>query len=158
MRGKGCGSCVRFSGASAEFGDVKWVLGHFVLVINGADSFSIVIVHDIDLGPVVSSLRISTRFVLLHPFPAFFLSVALDFAKIAVFAVSVIVVSASGIAGSSAGSGLVSSLSGVVSGVIISSAWSASLISSGSCPSSVESCDVVGLALGGWLFLPDLVN
>ena len=86
--------------AIAEFGDVTWVLGHFVLVINGADSFGIVIVHDVDLGPVVSSLRISTRFVLLHPFPAFFLSVALDFAKIAVLGITVGVVSASVISSS----------------------------------------------------------
>ncbi len=81
------------------------------MVIDGADGLGVVVVHDINLGPVVSSLRISTRSVLLHPLPAFFLSVALDLAKIAVFAVSVIVVSASGVAGSSTGSGLVSSSS-----------------------------------------------
>ncbi len=102
MRGKGYGSCVRFSVAIAEFGDVKWVLGHFVLVINGADSFGIVIIHDVDLGPVVSSLRISTRFVLLHPLPAFLLPVALNFAKVAVLAISIVVVATSGVAGTSA--------------------------------------------------------
>jgi hypothetical protein len=88
--------------AIAEFGDVKWVLGHFVLVINGADSFGIVIVHDVDLGPVVSSLRIPTRFVLLHPLPAFLLPVALNFAEVAVLAVSIVVVATSGVAGTSA--------------------------------------------------------
>ncbi len=70
-------------------------------MINGVDGLGVVVVHDVDLGPVVSSLRISTRFVLLHPLPAFFLSVALEFAEITVFAVSVIVVAASGGAGSS---------------------------------------------------------
>ncbi len=78
------------------------VLHGFVFVIDGADGLGIVVVHDVNLGPVVSSLRISTRFVLLHPLPAFFLSLALKFAEIAVFAVSVIVVSASGAAGTSA--------------------------------------------------------
>ena len=76
------------------------MLPGFILVIDGADGFGIVIVHDVDLGPVVSSLCISTRFVLLHPFLAFFLSVALDFAKIAVFAVPVAVVSTSVISSS----------------------------------------------------------
>ncbi len=71
-------------------------------MIDGADGLVVVVFHEVDLGPVVSSLRISTRFVFFHPFPAFFLSVALDFAKIAVFAVSVIVASASGVAGGSA--------------------------------------------------------
>ncbi len=83
-------------------------------MINGADGLGIVVVHDVDFGPVVSSLCISTGFVLLHPFPAFFLQVALELAEIAVLAISVIVVSASGIAGSSAGSSLISSSSGVV--------------------------------------------
>jgi hypothetical protein len=91
---------VLVSFASAEFCNVECVLGGFVLVIDGADGFGVVVLHEVDLGPVVSPLHISTRFVLLHPLPAFFLSVALDFAKIAVFAVSVIVVS--GIAGASA--------------------------------------------------------
>ncbi len=68
-------------------------------MINGADRLGIVVVHDVDLGPVVSSLRISTRFVLLHPLSAFFLPVALDFAEVAVFAVSIVVVSTSGVAG-----------------------------------------------------------
>jgi hypothetical protein len=87
----------------AEFGNVTCVLGRFVLVINGADSFGIVVVHDVDLGPVVSPLRISTRFVLLHPFPAFLLTVALNLAKVAVLAVSiVVVVAASGVASTSA--------------------------------------------------------
>ncbi len=88
--------------AIAEFGDMKWILGYFVLVINGADRLGLVFVHDVDLGPVVSSLRISTRFVLPHPFPAFLLSVALDFAKVAVLAVLIAVVATSGIVGPSA--------------------------------------------------------
>ena len=71
-------------------------------MINGADSLCFVIVHDVDLWPVVSSLRISTRFVFFHPLPAFLLPVALDFAKVAVFAVSIAVVSVSGVAGTSA--------------------------------------------------------
>ncbi len=71
-------------------------------MIDGVDGFGITFLHEIDLGPVVSSLSISTSFVLLHPFAAFFLSVALNFAKIAVFAIPVTVVSASGVVGSSA--------------------------------------------------------
>ena len=71
-------------------------------MIDGADGLVVVVLHEVDLGPVVSTLGISARFVFLHPFPAFFLSVALDFAKIAVLAVSVVVASASGVAGTSA--------------------------------------------------------
>ncbi len=71
-------------------------------MIDGADGLGIVFLHEIDLGPVIPSLRILTRFVFLHPFAAFFLSVALNFAKIAVFAIPVIFASASGVAGSSA--------------------------------------------------------
>ncbi len=81
---------------------MEGVLSGFIFVIDGADGLGIVVIHDVDLEPVVSSLCISTRFVLLHPLPALFLSVALNFAEIAVFAVSVIVVSASGVAGTSA--------------------------------------------------------
>ncbi len=81
---------------------MKWDLRGYFLVIYGVDSFGITFLHEIDLGPVVSSLSISTRFVLLHPFAAFFLSVALNLAKIAVFAIPVTVASTSGIAGSSA--------------------------------------------------------
>ena len=97
------------------------MLPGFILVIDGADGFGVVVVHDVNLGPVVSSLSISARFVLLHPLPAFFLSVALKFAEIAVFAISVVVVSASG---TSAIVCLISSSSGVVS----SSAGSAGLV------------------------------
>ncbi len=86
----------------AEFGNVEGVRRCFIFVIDGADSLGVVVFHEIDLGPVVSSLRISTRFVFLHPLPAFLLLVALDFAKVAVFAVSIIVVSTSGVAGTSA--------------------------------------------------------
>ncbi len=81
---------------------MEWVLSGFALVIDGADGLCVVFLHEVDLGPVVSPLRIPTRFVFFHPFPAFFLSVALDLAKIAVFAVPVIVVSGSGVAGTSA--------------------------------------------------------
>jgi hypothetical protein len=81
---------------------LEWVLRGFFFVIDGADGLGIIVLHEINLGPVVSALRFPTRFVFLHPFAAFFLSVALNFAKIAVFAVPVIVASASGVAGSSA--------------------------------------------------------
>jgi hypothetical protein len=102
VRGKGCGFCARVFGASAEFGNVECVLIGFVLAVDGADGLGVIVLHEVDLGPVVSPLRIPTRFVLLYPFSAFFLSVALDFAKVAVFAVPVIVASASGVAGTSA--------------------------------------------------------
>ena len=108
----------------ADFGQVARVLHGFVFVVDGADGLGVVVVHDVDLGPVVSTLRISTRLVLLHPFPAFFLSVALNFAEIAIFAIPVVVVSASGVAGTSAVSCLISSSSGVVR----SSAGSAGLV------------------------------
>jgi hypothetical protein len=78
------------------------VLICFFLVIDGADGLGLIVLHEIDLGPVVPPLHIPTRFVFLHPFAAFFLWVALNFAKIAVFAILVAVVSASGVAGSSA--------------------------------------------------------
>ncbi len=91
------------------------ILSVFIFVVDGADGLGVVVIHDVNLGPVVSSLCISTRFVLLHPLLAFFLSVALKFTEIAVFAISVVVVSASGIAGTSAVSCLISSSSGVVS-------------------------------------------
>ena len=93
-------------------------------MIDGADGLGVVVIHDVDLGPVVSSLGISTRFVLLHPLPAFFLPVALELAEIAVLAISVVVVSASGVAGTSAIACLISSSSGVVR----SSAGSAGLV------------------------------
>jgi hypothetical protein len=84
-------------------------------VIDGTDGPGVVVIHDVDFWPVISSLRISTGFVLLHPLPAFFLPVALKLAEIAILAISVVVVvSASGIAGSSAGSCLISSSSGMV--------------------------------------------
>ncbi len=73
-------------------------------MMDGADSFGLVVLHEIDLGPVVLPLCVPTRFVFLHPLVAFLLSVALNFAEIAVFAVPVIVASASGVAGSLAGS------------------------------------------------------
>ncbi len=95
-----------------------------ILVVNGADVLGVVVIHDIDLGPVVSTLRVSTRLVFLHPFKAFFLSVALNFAEIAIFAIPVVVVSASGVAETSAVSCLISSSSGAV----CSSAGSAGLV------------------------------
>ncbi len=78
------------------------VLSGFIFVIDGADGLGVVVVHDVDLGPAVSSLRITTRFVFLHPLPAFLLPMALDFAEVAVFAVSIVVVSTSGVAGTPA--------------------------------------------------------
>ncbi len=71
-------------------------------MINGTNGLGLVIIHDVDLGPVVSSLRIFTRFVLFHPLPAFLLPVTLDFAKVAVLAVPIVVVATSGAAGTSA--------------------------------------------------------
>ncbi len=124
MRGEGCGSCVRAYVAFAKFGRLERILCVIVFVIDGADGLGVVVLHDVDFGPVVSSLCISARFVLLHPLPAFFLPVALKFTEIAVFAISVVVVSASGVAGTSAVSCLISSSSGVVS----SSACSAGLV------------------------------
>ena len=115
MRGEGCGSCVRAFVAIVEFGRMERILCVFIFAIDGADGLGVVVVHYVDLGLVVSSLCILTRFVLLHPLPAFFLSVALKFTEIAVFAILVVVVSASGIAGTSAVSCLISSSSGVVS-------------------------------------------
>ncbi len=44
------------------------------------------------------------------------------------------------------------------SGAVIPSALSASLVHSGSGPSSIESCNVVGLAFGCWFFFSDLVD
>ena len=78
------------------------MLPGFILVIDGADGLGVVVIHDVNLGPVVSTLRIPTRFVFLHPLPAFLLPVALDFAKVTVFAISIVVVSTSGVAGTSA--------------------------------------------------------
>jgi hypothetical protein len=102
VRGQGCGSYVSVSGASFESGNVKHVLRGVFLVLDGVDRFGITFLHEIDLGPVVSSLGIPTRFVFFHPSAAFLLSVALNFAKIAVFAIPVVVASASRVAGSSA--------------------------------------------------------
>ena len=108
----------------AAFGQVARALQGFVVVVDGADCLGVVVVHDVDLGPVVSTLCVSARFVLLHPFPAFFLSVALNFAEIAIFAIPVVVVSASGVAGTSGVTCLISSSSGVV----VSPAGSAGLV------------------------------
>ena len=108
----------------AAFGQVAPALQGFVIVVDGADCLGVVVVHDVDLGPVVSTLCVSARFVLLHPLSAFFLSVALKFAEIAIFAIPVVVVSASGVAGTSGVTCLISSSSGVV----VSSAGSAGLV------------------------------
>ncbi len=62
-------------------------------MVNGVDGFGLgILIHDVDLGPVGSSLRISAGFVLLHSLLAFFLSVSLDLAKVAEFAVLITVV------------------------------------------------------------------
>jgi hypothetical protein len=45
-------------------------------------------------------LSVSAGFIFFHPLPAFLLSVTLDFAEIAVFAISIAVVSASVISSS----------------------------------------------------------
>ena len=79
---------------------------------------------------------------------------ALNFAEIAIFAIPVVVVSASGVAGTSAVSCLISSSSGVV----VSSAGSASLVRSWPGSSSIESGHVVGLAFCHGFFLSYFVN
>jgi hypothetical protein len=56
-------------------------------VINGVDSFGFVLLHEVNLGPIVSSLGVSAGFNLLDSLQAFFLPMSLDFAEVAVFAV-----------------------------------------------------------------------
>jgi len=70
-------------------------------VINGVDRFGFVLLHEVNLRPIVSSLGVSAWFVLLDSLPAFFLSMSLDLAEVAVFAVLVAVASSAGISSSS---------------------------------------------------------
>ncbi len=64
-----------------------------LLMVNGVDGFGLrILIHVVDLGPVGSSLRILAGFVLLNSLPAFILSVFLDLAKVAYFAVLITVV------------------------------------------------------------------
>ncbi len=53
-----------------------------------------ILVHEVDPGPLSSSLCVTARLVLLDSFPAFLLSVPLDFAEVAEFPISVVVTSA----------------------------------------------------------------
>jgi hypothetical protein len=62
-------------------------------MINGVDGFGFVLLHEVNLGPVVASLSIAAGFILLDSLPAFFLMMSLDLAKVAVFAVPVAVAS-----------------------------------------------------------------
>ncbi len=65
-----------------------------IFVVDGVDGFCVrVLVHEVDSWLVSSSLCVSAWFVLLDLFPAFLLSVALDFAEVAEFPVSVVVAS-----------------------------------------------------------------
>jgi hypothetical protein len=65
-----------------------------LFVIDRVDGFGFgVFVHEVDFGPVVSSLRVAAWLVLLKSFPALLLLVSLDFAKIAELSVSIAVVS-----------------------------------------------------------------
>jgi len=66
-------------------------------MINGIDGLGFVLLHEVNLGPIVLSLGISAGFVLLDSLPAFFLSVSQDFAEVAVFAVPVAVASSAGV-------------------------------------------------------------
>jgi hypothetical protein len=93
LLGKGCGSWLILN-----FGKVKcafFVLVSDVLVVDGVDCLGLrILVHEVDPWPVGLSLGVSARFVFFEPFPAFFLSMPLKFAKVAEFAVPVGVVPA----------------------------------------------------------------
>ena len=122
-------------------------------MIDGVDRFGFIFLHVVNLWPIGSSLSVPAWFIFSHPLPAFFLSVSLNFAKVAVFAIPVAVVSVSGIA-SSVESGLIASASGVE----ISSVLSTGLIVFGSGPSLVESCDVVIFLFIGIFLLSEFVD
>ncbi len=78
-------------------GNVKcafFILVSDVLVVNGVDCLRLqILVHEVDPWQVGPSLGVSARFVLFESFPTFFLSMSLELAKVAEFAVSVCVVS-----------------------------------------------------------------
>ena len=122
-------------------------------MIDGVDRFGFIFLHVVNLWPIGSSLSVPAWFIFSHPLPAFLLSVSLNFAKVAVFAIPVAVVSVSGIA-SSVESGLIASTSGVE----ISSVLSTGLIVFGSGPSLVESCDVVIFLFIGIFLLSEFVD
>ncbi len=128
-------------------------MGSDPFMIDGVDRFGFVLLHEVNFGPVVSSLSVSAWFIFFHPFLAFFLSVPLDFAEVAVFAVPVAVVSTSGIS-SSAWSGLMASSSRAV----VSSVLSTGLVAFGPGPLSIESCDIVSFIFSGNFLLSDFVN
>ncbi len=52
-----------------------------LLLLDAVNFFGPVLLREVDLGPVGSSLGVSTWFVFSHSFPAVFLLVALNFAK-----------------------------------------------------------------------------
>ncbi len=62
-------------------------------MINGVDGFDFVVLHEVNLGPVVASLSVAAGFILLDSLPAFYLTMSLDLAKVAVFAVPVVIAS-----------------------------------------------------------------
>ena len=70
-------------------------------MINGVDRFGFVLLHEVNLRPIVSSLGILAWFILLDSLLAFFLSMSLDLAEVALFAASVAVASSAGISSSS---------------------------------------------------------
>jgi hypothetical protein len=64
-------------------------------VVNRVDGFGFgIFIHEVEPGPVGSSLCVKAPLVLLKLFPAFLLLVPLDFAEIAEFSVLIAVVSA----------------------------------------------------------------
>jgi hypothetical protein len=62
-------------------------------VINGVDHFGFVLLHEVNLGPVVASLSVAAGFIFLDSLLAFFLAMSLDLAKVAVLAVPVAIAS-----------------------------------------------------------------
>jgi hypothetical protein len=62
-------------------------------VIDRVDGFSFVLVHEVNLGQVVTSLSIAAGLILFESLPAFFLPMSLDLAKVAKFAISIAVIS-----------------------------------------------------------------
>jgi len=74
---------------SGESGNIKWAVPFGrsdLFLINGVDGLGFVLFHEVNLGPVVSSLSVAAGFILLDSLPAFFLLVSLEFAEVAVFA------------------------------------------------------------------------
>jgi len=93
IAGKGCGSWFILN-----TGNVKcafFALVSDILVIDGVDGLHLwILIHEVDPWPVGPSLCVSAGLVLLESFPAFLLSVPLDLAEVAEFAISIGVFSA----------------------------------------------------------------